>query len=102
MTENKWTPGPWSVPHAALDDTTCNCKYVLAEYGGMGSIAEISVCENMEMSWGDDIGPDYEQAKANAHLIAAAPEMADYIKVRADSGDPEAQQIMAKARGETK
>jgi hypothetical protein len=70
------TREPWSVPHFADDDTRCNCKYVLAEYGGMGSIATIGVCKNMDGPWGDDNGPDVEQAKANARLIAAAPALA--------------------------
>jgi hypothetical protein len=67
---------PWSVPHFADDDARCNCKYVLAEYGGMGSIATIGVCKNMDGPWGDDNGPDVEQAKANARLIAASPALA--------------------------
>lgn len=75
MTERKWTPGPWPVPHFAQDDVNCDCRYIAAEYGGMGSIATIDVCKSEEFDWGDDCGPNLEQAKANAHLIAAAPDM---------------------------
>lgn len=75
MTERKWTPGPWPVPHFARDDVNCDCTYICAEYGGMGSIATIDVCKSENFDWGDDFGPDVEQAKANAHLIAAAPDM---------------------------
>lgn len=69
-----FTPGPWWC-HFGSDDCKCNCKYVLAEYGGMGSIATIDVCESMDAPWGDDSGPDAVSAKANAALIAAAPDL---------------------------
>ena len=75
MTKTLWTPGPWSVPHFADDDTQCNCGYVLAEYGGMGAIATVHVCKEMRGDWGDDEGPDAVSARANAHLIAAAPDL---------------------------
>ncbi|MDE2342112.1 MAG: hypothetical protein KGL63_01750 [Betaproteobacteria bacterium] len=70
------TPGPWSVPHFCDDDAGCNCRYVLGEYGGMGSIAKIGVAENMDGPWGDDFGPAPNQAKANGRLIARAPDLA--------------------------
>lgn len=61
------TPGPWMVPHFARDDVGCNCAYVFSESQvGMGSICTID--------HGDENEP-LEIAKANAHLIAAAPEL---------------------------
>ena len=109
MKNTKWTPGPWQVPHFSRDDISCNCKYIIAEYGGMGSIATIDVCEEMEMPWGDDIGPDPEQAKANGRLISTTPELYDVLEKiveRYHKGESidghigNAGNIMKKARGE--
>lgn len=81
------TPGPWSLPHFAASDCNCDCRYVLAQYGGMGSIATISVCNRMEMPWGDDTGPDVPQAQANARLIAMAPDIArDWLRLKKVEG----------------
>jgi len=74
MTAAPWTPGPWTC-HFGDDEIACDCRYVLAEYGGMGSIATIDVCQKMDSDWGDDNGPSVEVAKANARLIAAAPDL---------------------------
>jgi len=55
------------VPHFARDDVRCNCAYVFSESQvGMGSICTID--------HGDENEP-LEIAKANARLIAAAPEL---------------------------
>ena len=69
-----FTPGPWDC-HFSNDAINCDCKYVMAEYGGMGSIATIDVCEAMDGPWGDDYGPDVASAKANAALLIAAPDL---------------------------
>lgn len=81
------TPGPWSIPHFAVDDCKCNCKYVLAEYGGMGSIATVNHCQSEDYPWGDDEGPDMAQAKANARLIAAAPKLLEALREIATGRD---------------
>jgi hypothetical protein len=69
------TPGPW-VCHFGDDSTTCDCRYVLGEYGGMGSLATIDVAKENYRPWGDDNGPCVEVSKANARLIAMAPDLA--------------------------
>lgn len=69
------TAGPWSVPHLARDDVRCTCGYILAEYGGMGSIAEVSIAKQNDFDWGDDDGPAAPVAKANARRIARVPQM---------------------------
>lgn len=105
--ERKWTPGPWSVPHFATNDCKCNCKYILANYGGMGSIATVDVCESMEMPWGDDVGPDMDQATANAYLISAAPDLyealheAQEILEAMGVATEKEEAALAKAQGET-
>ena len=68
------TLGDWDC-HLGRDDIKCDCPYILAEYGGMGSIADISVCKSLEMPWGDDNGPDLEQARSNARRIARVPQL---------------------------
>lgn len=61
MNETKWTPGPWWTD-AVYDEEDCGCS--------IGRVA-----------FAIEILPDHaEVAKANAHLIAAAPDMADALK----------------------
>lgn len=85
MSAPKHTPGPWMVPHFACDDHPCDCVYVLGEHGGMGSLAEVTVDNGLPISEGGNDGPDLEQAKANAHLIAAAPEMLEALRAAVDA-----------------
>jgi hypothetical protein len=73
------TPGPWSVPHFAQPDVNCNCEYVLTDYL-MGA-----VCAVYASGKGDDWqkhgdNPRFAEAVANAHLIAAAPDMLTALK----------------------
>lgn len=72
--EFKPTPGPWSLPHFVQPDVDCQCQYVLSN-AGMGAVCTVH-CSG-EGDWrqtGDH--PKYEEAVANARLIAAAPETA--------------------------
>ena len=68
------TAGPWAC-HFGDDDSKCNCRYILGEYGGMGALAEINVCKEHSCEFGDDEGPDEAQSKANARRIARVPDM---------------------------
>ncbi len=70
----KHTPGPWSVPHFADDGTTCNCAYVLAD-GMMGAVAAVYADNGKPISDGGNDAPPLDHAKANAFLIAAAPDL---------------------------
>lgn len=72
--EKSSTPAPW-ISHFADDTTACNCKSILAEYGGMGSILDVNVCKEMQGFWGDDIGPPPEIAKANAKFVVVSREL---------------------------
>lgn len=75
MTE-KWTPGPWRYkPREARQIRSASGLYVGQIYRS-------------------------KSAKADGHLIAAAPDMADYIKRRAEDGDAEAQELWERACGE--
>jgi hypothetical protein len=62
----KHTPGPWSVPHYASGHGVCTCGYVFAY--------DLTVAEVYRGGrTRDEPAPD--EAKANAHMIAAAPDM---------------------------
>lgn len=73
------TPGPWSVPHFADDDVKCNCAYVLSE-GYAGAVADVRIGNGRPIGDGGNDCPPLEEAKANAHLIAAAPEMFEALQ----------------------
>jgi hypothetical protein len=95
MSEQKHTPGPWSVPHFALSDehwqrqgeklkeaglslsdmrNRCDCKYVLCEHY-MGAICTVHVDDGKSVEDGGSDDPVMGEAIANAYLIAAAPEL---------------------------
>lgn len=76
--EFKGTKGEWSTAHLAVEDTTCNCGFVLSE-GYCGSIATIQYSEE-GADWREGDNPPLEEAKANARLIACAPEMFEMMK----------------------
>jgi hypothetical protein len=75
----KHTPGPWSLPHFADDAVECNCVYVLSE-GYFGSICDIGVDNGKCVSKGGNDDPPLEEAKANARLISAAPDLLVALK----------------------
>ena len=66
------TPGPWSLPHLADDAVDCDCGYVFAT---PESLTVATVHKNNLTDRYQSVYPDIEQAKANARIIAAAPEM---------------------------
>lgn len=72
------TPGPWSVPHFADPGTGCECGYVLTD-GYMGAVCTVHASgEGGRIETGDN--PRFPEAVANAHLIAAAPELLEAAK----------------------
>lgn len=91
MKNEKWTPGPWQA------STDMPGEWVVWR----GVPAEAVLAE----IYSDDMGFEHN-AEANAQLIAASPKMADFIQRLIDDGmlelgwREEAEEIMAKARGE--
>ena len=78
---SKHTPGPWSVPHFAQPDVGCQCTYVLSS-GYFGCIATIAIANGIgSVADGDNDCPPLEEARANAHLIAAAPELLEALEL---------------------
>ena len=86
------TQGDWSC-HFGDDTTKCNCKYILADYGGMGSIATIDVCQEMQGAWGDDFGPSEVEAKANARRVARVPQYETTIIALTETNAAQAAEI---------
>ena len=67
------TPGPWHPGHLG-SDSACQCRSVVSE-GMLGSICQISVDNEKPVGEGGNDAPSRDEAIANMHLIAAAPEM---------------------------
>ena len=66
----KPSAGPWSVPHFARPDVDCMCGYVLTD-GYCGAVCTVHASgEGNFLKTGDN--PKFEEACANAHLIAEA------------------------------
>lgn len=110
MSETKFTPGPWFIDGSGNISNTV--KAVTGEWQ-LGEYAE-TVC-----SYQSALGPgththdaEVENSTANAHLIAAAPELyealeqafsvleREYGRAVADVNMPLALPALAKARGE--
>ena len=98
----KHTPAPWTVPHFARPDVNCQCEYVLCDHV-MGAVATVHCSGEGDCPWDN---PKFEEAVANAHLIAAAPDMLEALKtllrrgVIASSWEETARAAIAKAEGQ--
>ena len=70
------TPAPWSIPHfaTAKDEQDCDCTYVLAD-GYFGAVCSVHINNGKRVSEGGNDCPPLDEAKANARLIAAAPDL---------------------------
>jgi hypothetical protein len=75
----KHTPGPWSVPHFARPDVGCECGYVLTD-GYTGAVATVHCSHETGENWSNGDNPRFDEAVANAHLIAAAPDLLASLK----------------------
>lgn len=101
--ETKFTPAPWVVWGSDIgvvdrSDSQSNGMMLQVAYADM-------------YNFGDDIGENNETGKANAHLIAAAPEMYEMLSyfiilVEKDSSEDflykfnEIKELLSRARGE--
>lgn len=76
MSKPKWNPGPWIVPEHNVENP--NFDYLR---GRMGFVIQSDSTSDTEMDWCIatvfDDGPNGE---ANAHLIAAAPELYEALE----------------------
>jgi hypothetical protein len=69
----KHTPGPWRPGHLVNDDHSCDCRHIFGNDDRMGCVAEVMVGKDDDQFKAEY--PDRDEAKANMHLIAAAPDM---------------------------
>lgn len=105
MDKATYTKGPWDGPHFARDDISCNCTSVVSE-GYAGAIATIHFDNGKTIDDGGNGCPPLEEAKANARLIAAAPQMFEALQnillcpaiLDELNGDSETNNAVAKAR----
>jgi hypothetical protein len=90
MSEPRFTPGPWSLPHFANPDCKCKCGYVLVD-GYCGAVAKVYYSQDRELEHGDN--PPFDEACANANLIAAAPDLYAALEgiANADQGEWQAE-----------
>ncbi|AUR97688.1 hypothetical protein NVP1243O_65 [Vibrio phage 1.243.O._10N.261.54.B5] len=99
MSEAKFTKGPWTTSYREGKDgmfnqdvydtdgeSICTCSWYAIENG----ITEVG---------GKTYRSTTTNREHNAHLIAASPEMYEFIETYM-GGHPEAEEILAKARGE--
>lgn len=106
--KEKFTPGPWSKAH--LNEMGCRCGYVFSE--GSETVAKVLYNDKEDANYCRyEEYLSLETARANAALIAAAPDMYAALEELLDtvsnadetSGAYEkATAALAKARGETK
>lgn len=76
---NKHTPKPWYPGHLGDDTIDCECAHIVDE-GHAGGIANILVDNGIRsISEGGNDCPSREEAIANMHLIAAAPDLLDSV-----------------------
>jgi hypothetical protein len=97
MSEAKFSKGPWAVTQGStgsfdvvfnVDSLPTPCRN--DEYLNFTPVS--CSYDGEDLFKGDT-------AKANAHLIAAAPAMYEFIETHM-GGHPEAEELLAKARGE--
>lgn len=83
MTDTRWTPGPW----VATDKRHTPRNDMIVETDKInGPLAP----NNWRIA---SVAAANDRGEANAHLIAASPTMADYIRRCAEAGDDEARTI---------
>lgn len=91
-----WTKGPWFIEPCKADPCLVSIGTGVREEPEWHDLARVVTAVRDED--GGSAKPDYE-GEANARLIAAAPELADYVRRHADAGDEEARALWEKCRG---
>lgn len=87
MSEAKHTPGPWGLCahlQSIEKDQGCRCGYRGVIYGPDGYFAICQPGHDADEPGQEGLGPrryDRETEIANAHLIAAAPDMLEALKM---------------------
>lgn len=71
--------GPWHTGHFVDDSHPCNCTTIV-DGGHAGGICTVHVDNGKLVGEGGNNAPNEQEAIANAHLIAAAPDMLEALK----------------------
>ncbi len=102
----RFTAGPWWPGHLG-GSGKCQCRTIVDE-GHAGGVATVHVDNGISsIADGGNDAPPLEQAIANMHLIAAAPELYTALAAVVAVADRDtdvfktAKAALAKARGET-
>lgn len=76
---NKHTPGPWHPGHLGDDTMNCECAHIVDEghTGGIGRVYVDNGLGSIADGWNDC--PSREEAIANMHLMATAPDLLDSV-----------------------
>src|SRR5690606_37681021 len=109
MTKAKWTPGPWEAKNGTDVFTTlgaANSEGIEAAHNDGWHVADCAAGWTF-IEGGGTADLSFEERQANAHLIAAAPDLYEALaSIENDDGSiPEAiwkmrNDALAKARGE--
>lgn len=70
----KHTPGPWYEGCICCENGTCKCTAILCE-DYAGSICQVTVGNGLKVGAGGNDAPPIDEARANSHLIAKAPDL---------------------------
>lgn len=79
MGEVKHTPGPWYPGHFGTD-SSCQCRSIVSDGQYVGAIATVHTDNGKPISDGGNDAPNREEAIANMHLIAAAPDLLEALR----------------------
>lgn len=99
----KHTPGPWHVGHLG-GDGNCQCRTVVDE-GYAGGVCTVHLGNGLPVGEGGNDAPTLEEAVANMHMIAAAPDLLEALKDARYAlygngpGNPKIDAAIAKAEG---